>query len=111
MFYTRYRIRGKADALAEEVQFFASHVHVFGSTISSAHRIIRDHYLNDNTSTTIKKLHKSSALDSLASQCQCVMKRVEKLQERVNDHNGALGRFLWLLNKEKGMTYISLWID
>ncbi|RDL37185.1 uncharacterized protein BP5553_04618 [Venustampulla echinocandica] len=99
-----YRISYKAGVLAEDVELFASHVHVFGSTIFNAHRTIRDHYLNDMTSTTIQKLHKSFALDLLTFQCDCVTKRVSSLQERVNDHNGPLGlwmRVLWLLDKEK----------
>jgi hypothetical protein len=99
-----YQISCKAGVLEEEVELFASNVHVFGSTVSQAHRTIRDHYLNDNTSTMIQKLNKSSVLDSLAFQCECVMKRVESLQKRVSGHNRApdfVARFLWLLNKEK----------
>lgn len=98
-----YQISCKAGTLGEEIDFFASNVHVFGFTVSQAHRTIRDHYVNDNTSTTIQKLNKSSVLDSLAFQCECVMKRVENLQGRVSGHNRALdlvARFRWLLNKE-----------
>ena len=108
-----YSISYKAGYLAEEIDLFASQVDVFGSIISSAHRTIRNHYMKDRTSTMIQKLYKSSTLDSLAFQTTCVIKRIENLQKRVNNHNGTpdfLARLLWLLKKEQ-RNHIYIWMD
>lgn len=46
-----YDISSKAGTLqlGQDVELFASQVGVFGSTVSSVHGTIRDHYMKDNS--------------------------------------------------------------
>lgn len=79
------RISRKAGALADAIKALADTVREFGLTLSQSHRMIRDHYVNDNKSAIINRLKNASVLDSLPSLCEWAISGVEKLKRRVYD--------------------------
>jgi hypothetical protein len=108
-----YEISYEAGVLAEEIELFAAHVDVFAFTISNAHSTIRDHYQNDNRSSTIHELHKHGILRKAACQSRHVVRRVKELRQQLMVYEAAphlWARILWVWRREKRNS-ICLWMD
>lgn len=109
-----YQISYNAGKLEDEVQFFACHIDVFASTISSVHSTIRDHYIHNSNSRTIRKLHEHAALRTLASQSKLLMRRIKKLLPRSKAHETGLGiwdRVRWVFMQKEERKDICLWME
>jgi hypothetical protein len=99
-----YQVSYKAGTMAEDVEFFASQIHVFGSTISSVHNTIREHYIKDNNSMVLWRLHKYTTLSNLATLSKQLMRRVNKLQPQTKAQRPSLGimqGLRWYMKKEE----------
>lgn len=94
-----YRIAGKAGAIREDVEFFASHIDTFGSIVSSVHNTIRDHYMKYRGSSTLQRLGQQASLENLALQSNHLMKRLKDIEPNVKGRDaglGFLGRARWV---------------
>jgi hypothetical protein len=108
-----YQVSCKAEAIAQGVDFLASHLNTFASTISGAHNTIRDHYESNRESKTIQRLHDNGAFCNLASQTKYLMRRVKELKKQLKEYQETpdiLARILWTFKKEK-REFICLWMD
>lgn len=107
-----HRLADKAGGFSDDVELFASHVTVFGSTISSAHNTVRDHYLRDNRSVALRRLHKHATLNALASQSMSLMRRMKEAQPHVKSGRKKLGLFdrVQWLRKEKHRSDLCQWM-
>ena len=108
-----YQISYKAGLLIDDVEFFAHHVNVFGSTISGVHNTISAHYKKSKRSPTLQRLHEHSVLMDLANMTKRLMRRVETLQPRLQLQKmklGLLGRYRWI-TQDKERKEVCMWMD
>lgn len=110
-----YKISSKTgiSRIAEDVDFFASHIDTFGSTISSSFLTIRSHFDQYKNSLTIERLRGHDVLSSLALQCKHLIKRLVDVEPRVKQGATRLsfiGRAQWLLQGTE-REELCVWMD
>lgn len=110
---TLYRISRDAGSMAEDVEFFASHIATFGSIVSSVARTLRDHFDKHSDSLTLDHMHKHNTLEGLQRQVRHLMQRVKHLRPRRKAREVVLhwkARLRWVWQKSQ-REELCLWID
>lgn len=90
------------EVLYGDMEFFASHVSIFCSTMKTTHTLIRDHYDKYGDSSAIEELSKGAILVKLASQSNLLINRLKALRPHLKqsgDALGWLGRVEWVLKR------------
>lgn len=108
-----YKIALKAGAVREQVEFFANHIETFGSTITSAHNTIREHYVKYEGSTTLQGLGQRATLDRLAKQTKYLIRRLKDIEPNVKDRRAGLGfwgRTHWILFQKSEREELCVWM-
>jgi hypothetical protein len=108
-----YKIAHKAGVISEDVTLFAYHIDNFGSSVSSVHNTIREHFMKYQQSLVLQRLNSQSTLKKLAYESRILMKRLRGLEPDVKDRGvglGMIGRAKWFF-KSKEREELCIWME
>ncbi|KAH6680473.1 hypothetical protein B0J14DRAFT_648851 [Halenospora varia] len=109
---TLYKVSYNAGSISEEVESFASHVDIFGFTVTDAHSSIRDHYMSFQGTTSFRRFQQLKTLKKLAAHVQYLMRKIKVILPKLKGRNRRLKfmtRFQWMRgNEERNRLCVSM---
>lgn len=108
----------KGDALSVEMKTFACQVHIFGTTISPAHTIVREHCMGHQQSKVLIHFQKYETLDALAYEVRGVVRRIKGVKPQSSTERSrlktiwaqALRHARWIRDKKEREDILA-WMD
>ncbi|KAH8668258.1 hypothetical protein BGZ60DRAFT_528584 [Tricladium varicosporioides] len=101
---TLYKISYGAGSISEEVASFASHVDIFGFTVTDAHSSIRNHYMSFQEAKSFRRYQQHGTLRKLAAHVKYLMQKIKAILPKLRGRQGRLKfitRFQWVRGNEE----------